>query len=497
MSNIGKLISGSTYKFRSYHTNKGDYFKSLIKKHFDISHSLTHINFTKKTNEILFDELSNDKVFAIHFNDSKLDIDDIKIPIYPILVFDKKDNFTLIVTPIILQQIRLLPSDGSLVKLISNISHFMGGLMTNKLQNVNLTRQTLYNGFNDCPKCTPICKNINITQLINNKLTTLFNENEHGWLGETSQLNLEYVIKTFKPKTVVEFGSWMGKSANFMTSLDENIDLFCLDTFPNLCHTTYMLDDYHPINKFYTNVPRFETFYRNLSKVRKGKTYMMRSIRCVTGDFAFNILRKHNINIDMIYIDFAKKTHVLLNLLETIRKLYPKCIIVGDDYIVKTVRIALSLFVKKHKDLHIRSSYGSYIVSPKELIGYDKIAKLGDRANMESKSIVSGINLNKYNYYLHAQALLHKNRIRDAYNFITQNKLDMNALRAGSYCQDCTVSTYYTNTLYHILALTIREKHSKNVDVILEPFVKYQKPKTVRNVLLLTWYDYLEFPIEL
>ncbi len=51
-----------------------------------------------------------------------------------------------------------------------------------------------------------------------------------GWFSLENKKNLEYLIKTYEPKVVVELGTWLGTSAIFMASImSEDSKLYCVD----------------------------------------------------------------------------------------------------------------------------------------------------------------------------------------------------------------------------------------------------------------------------
>jgi hypothetical protein len=192
----------------------------------------------------------------------------------------------------------------------------------------------------------------------------------HGWMADGTRNSLEYGLKKFKPKVVVELGTWLGLSSKFIKKIAPNVKLYCFDIFQPILDTEYKLKKYNPIDKFYFNVPRLETFNKNMND-HKDVFAIKTSINI---DEVINLFKNNNIDVDIFYIDFEKNPEKLNNMILKITKNFPKSTIIGDDLICGHTKQSISNQLLSSNKKFAISKY-SYIISSRDMKDYLKIIK--------------------------------------------------------------------------------------------------------------------------
>jgi hypothetical protein len=346
----------------------------------------------------------------------------------------------------------------------------------------------------------------NITKNMTQHLSPL----EQGWLDKNTKINLEYAIKKFKPKIIVELGSWLGSSTNFMSKLCKNTTIYTFDSYQPIIFSPYSKNNnkYNPNNNFYFNVPRMETFAANLKKYKYNKIYTFQKYFSI--EEVIDLFLKYKIKIDMFYIDFEKKTKLLLNILEQIMKNFPDAVIVGDDYGFRCVQQAIEKIMIKintySKNIGITDS--SYIISNVVLEDYQNIITkkyrnkdLFLKSNKKIKNLI--INRKEFKYlkknkffnprnYEHAiKIMLNKNKFCQLLNFLKIYKISLN---------NFYLEPDYNNNIYHKLAESVFEytknKPEREIE-IMQPFFDYENPKMIDNIFLMNYHDLLNHKIYL
>jgi hypothetical protein len=196
--------------------------------------------------------------------------------------------------------------------------------------------------------------------------------NNHGWFNTSTKLCLQYILKNFKYKYIVELGSWLGKSAKFiLKTAAPGSKLYCFDKFQDIVQSPYDEDAYiekknsiQNLSKFYIHTPRFETFCKNVSDTLLEIKEQNSCYTISTNITNFiKILKKQNILADIVFIDAIKKK---IHLIEIIYKIYeynPEVVIVGDDYIYKSVQQAINEIRINSPNLNIYITAESYIIT--------------------------------------------------------------------------------------------------------------------------------------
>lgn len=163
---------------------------------------------------------------------------------------------------------------------------------------------------------------------------------KHGWLSRDTKAMLVAAIQAFKPKNILELGSWYGLSASLIQNYAPNAVLYAVDHFKNNAIYTHSMSKLSALDKMFFNHLRYETFHANLEENSIGNVIMMK----MDAYEAVRFLKSHNVTIDMVFIDCEKKTKPLQKLIHTLRSFFPGVIIVGDDYVFRSVRAAIAKF---------------------------------------------------------------------------------------------------------------------------------------------------------
>ena len=455
--------------FYTFGINNNDYFIKNVHKYIESNVKVTNYIYDNNINDILIKHLNSTMIFIISDKsiDKFSDYDITNIPLYPIILYNKK---CIIITSILLQQIGGIPIydkfDDVLINILGNIKKYIGGVITDNINKIKKYKGDIYiNNFG----ITLFEKQSSVIQINNKNSVKNFTNCYHGWLSKSTKLNLKYAINKFSPKNIVELGSWYGKSASYMIELTPTSNFYFFDKFQNICNSPYKIDKFNVLNKFYFTHSRMETFYKNITDLNpKGKIYAIRK----NAFESLDMLKQYNIDVDMIFIDFIKKTYELTQFLIKCVKLYPNAVIVGDDYVFDTVKQALIKFMAIHKNkYHIGFLPESYIISSYTLDNYDNlytiIKKMDDDKNEKIKN----------DHYKYINILISNNNFDEALQIIKKYKLDMN-------------KQYYhnNNTIYHILSIVLFKLNKKD---IIKIFEEYQQPILIENTLLLTYLDYL------
>lgn len=144
-----------------------------------------------------------------------------------------------------------------------------------------------------------------------------------GWNSES--VALKYAIEQFRPLTIVEVGSWLGASAIYMSTLTK-ADIICVDTF--LASNEVLWRD----NMVQNLTQNFDQIYKqfcvNITSKQLNKQITPLPM---TSSSASELLTKHNVIVDMVYIDAGHREREVYADLQDWWPLTNK-VIVGDDY---------------------------------------------------------------------------------------------------------------------------------------------------------------------
>lgn len=191
---------------------------------------------------------------------------------------------------------------------------------------------------------------------------------QHGWCSVDTRVGLKTAITHYKPKVILELGSWYGKSSRFMLDfIEPGTVLFCADYYKNNAIYEHLHSEVAGEDKMFFNFPRYESFIAGIESKRdlwKDKP------PCTVITVKMNIhdiipyLHSKGFHIDMVFIDAEKKTDPLYRLVTDIHRRYPGSVIVGDDNVFQSVKTCVKRLVADREE--IISMEESYVALPKD-----------------------------------------------------------------------------------------------------------------------------------
>jgi hypothetical protein len=320
------------FEFITLH-NHNKYARDNMSKFVKITGKLNILYGTCQNYKSLYNK--NWDLFILLFNDTPKIRKEIEskinnlIPLYPIF-----DDSYLIITKLIGSQIYELADKCEPAHIARLYIREMGAILKTPKSKFKLLLD--YSGVK-YPKL----------ELISKDSTKFIEPNVHGWLSPNTRYCLKYTIQLFKKLiNIVELGSWLGSSTCEIIESAKECNVYCFDHFQNVALTDYKFEKKEPLDKFWLTVPRYETFCKNISpyltpnkKVYSVKYDVFKSI---------SVLRYHYIMPHIVFIDAIKNKDKLLKFLQDIFQYAPNTIIVGDDYIIKSVQEAVAIFMKKY-----------------------------------------------------------------------------------------------------------------------------------------------------
>ena len=333
-----------------------NYVIENLKTFVDEQTNILYIKSNDNINKIIAENITKYNLFQIYVND-KIKIN--KVPIYPLIHIDE-DNYNINITPIQFIILNGFSSNHKLLDYFIQASIFYyGGFLINKIINRDISVDM--NIVNDnLKKDLSGIRSLNNIVKVNPYINIPIKVTNHGWFHDNTKKNLEYVLKKFNPKSILELGTWFGLSDIFIKETKEDIILYTTDKFQYVTEAPDKYRKFDPLDDFYWNFPRLEVVYKNLSIFKKGITYLIK-----TNDAASipKLLHNNKIELDVIFIDFEKNMKRLTDLLKDIFKLYPKITVVGDDAVFKPVQQAYHQFLNKNNHLYGHLNEHSYIIS--------------------------------------------------------------------------------------------------------------------------------------
>ncbi len=142
-----------------------------------------------------------------------------------------------------------------------------------------------------------------------------------GWFTANNQVLLQkYLNNVCKGKSIViEFGTWLGVSANFIAdNISNNSTLICVDWWKGDTSIGTREDEDELYKRYIDNV------WNNRKKIIPVR---------MDGRKAAEYISKLGIQPDLIYLDMGHSYEEVIGDLDIITKSFPKVIIVGDDYL--------------------------------------------------------------------------------------------------------------------------------------------------------------------
>jgi predicted O-methyltransferase YrrM len=161
------------------------------------------------------------------------------------------------------------------------------------------------------------------------------------------------VIETFKPKLIIEVGTWKGASLVHMAQLAEQQGLdtqfICIDTWLGSNDSLWLRDKYRKSLMLENGYPTmYRQFIHNIQK--KGIADRVFPLP-MTSSAAYHLLKQLEIRPDAVYIDAGhEEEEVKIDLEYYYDLLKPNGVLFGDDYSFywSGVVAAVNKFAAKH-----------------------------------------------------------------------------------------------------------------------------------------------------
>jgi hypothetical protein len=165
--------------------------------------------------------------------------------------------------------------------------------------------------------------------------------NDHGWY-DGNAFYIEKLMTLNKVKTVIEVGSWLGKSTRHIASLLQSSGkLYAVDTWAGSTEHYNGLESGMLQNLY-------EQFLSNI--IHAKLTDIVIPVRMQSQQAAPIFTQKLTTKVDLIYIDAAHDTK---SVMADLKAYWPfvannKGILCGDDWTWQTVRVAVEMFASHH-----------------------------------------------------------------------------------------------------------------------------------------------------
>lgn len=153
-----------------------------------------------------------------------------------------------------------------------------------------------------------------------------------GW--HSDHPTFKRVIDEIKPSIICEVGSWKGASAIHMASVS-SAHVYCVDTWlGGIDHLMSPAElDHIPKKHGYPQM-----YFQFLTNV-KLSGFQNRIIPIPnTSTNGMKYLAKNNITPQLMYIDASHEAEDVAQDIRTARRLFPKCALLGDDWMWKSVK---------------------------------------------------------------------------------------------------------------------------------------------------------------
>ncbi len=307
-----------------------------------------------------------------------------------------------------------------------------------------------------------------------------FDTSDFGWFSPNNHLMADYLFENFNFKKVVEFGIFMGYSTRIFLNKKPDLEYYCFDVFNPLFLTKgssdiIKVDDV----KFHWKFMRFETFHANIKEFE--------NVYTIVGDVHENLhlLKKNNINPDLIYIDFIKNDNILIKFVDKLLNLFPNTVIFGDDAIY--LNKSLKYFKQKYNTIVLKNCYACS--KNKKFPNIDKFVKLYDE---ETK---------KYdeNDIQKVAKLAEKYKINYISKLIDKKENILKIIFAidflGINLNKRTTILENEDNIYHFICKKYRDDQNYYIQLYIE-LNKIQPDKNVQNNYNLIPYDYINYKID-
>ena len=293
----------------------------------------------------------------------------------------------------------------------------------------------------------------------------------HGWFSKNTELSILYILKNYKHKNIIEFGSWFGQSSSFiLKNMNRSTTLYCFDKFQNIMKSPYSKTTVDKLDLFFLRTPRFETFCRNLAPFLTDNKVVYTVKYDINKAFQ-DIIIPLSIGFDIIFIDAIKKCSLLINLIETCLYINPKVIIIGDDYVFESVKKSILFAQSKFTDLNIFATHENYIITRLKL-------DIPDMRNFIKQNYFPSKDDPMY-YYELIMYFLQRKKYDKIIDLLKNHEVDINK----------QIHSFNDNTLYTLFIIQ-QNSYRENIKKLIDFVHTYYKPKKVENVLGLDYSYY-------
>lgn len=199
-----------------------------------------------------------------------------------------------------------------------------------------------------------------------NELTEVLPAHFHGWHNDLNSQELAKIIKQRNPKVVVELGSWLGLSTcDIARKLSSDAKVYAVDHWELL--PSHKAESLHfkdstlkaELKKYDCLSTLYHQFLSNV--IHENLFQKIIPLKMTTRKGALQ-LQKKGIEIDLIYVDADHETDaVYQDICDWYPLLSAKGIMCGDDWYMKSVRIAVKQFAKENNLLIDYKTVGKQI----------------------------------------------------------------------------------------------------------------------------------------
>lgn len=182
----------------------------------------------------------------------------------------------------------------------------------------------------------------------------------HGWCGRDAKVLLRSAISFYRPKVIIELGTWFGKSARYMMEhVEPGTVIVCVDHYKNNAIYGHEHKGAGVEDKLYFNYLRFESFVASIEATMTSPAVSPCRVCLLRMDIheCIEYLKRMDMDAGLVFIDAEKKTKPLSGLVHRIRRAFPRAAIVGDSYGQKSVQYAVEQVKKSSTVLTLQDSY--------------------------------------------------------------------------------------------------------------------------------------------
>jgi len=172
----------------------------------------------------------------------------------------------------------------------------------------------------------------------------------HGWMANSEIF--EKLITKCRPDTIIEVGTWKGRSAITMSEIVKKLGLdckiYCIDTW--LGALEFWGNDIPVEKNLFLKNGYPQIYYQFLSNVVHTNNQDIITPVPLPSNLAAKLLKNNQIKSQLIYIDGSHETDdVYADMTNYSKLLTPGGIMFGDDYTWYTVKDGVRKFVDENK----------------------------------------------------------------------------------------------------------------------------------------------------